>query len=326
MSNVIIICEHKNDELVKQSLPAVKAGLDAAKSLGGKSYLLIIGSGMDKIKESASHFGTDGIIAVDDPSLTDYTAEAYSIAAFEAIKTQSPGLVLATTSAFSKELLPRIAVKLKAGMVSDILSIKFDGGKLSGFTRAMWAGSVIAEVSVQGEPVVATVRGTAFEHAPKVEKVCESIIPVSVKIEQQALKAKYLETIEHKSERPQLTEANIIVSGGRGLKGPEGFKTIGQLADLLGAAIGASRAAVDAEWVPNDLQVGQTGKMVAPNLYIAVAISGAIQHLAGMKDSKVIVAINKDPDAPIFQVADYGLVADFAKAVPELTEEIKKVK
>jgi electron transfer flavoprotein alpha subunit len=325
MGNVIIICEHKNGELVKQSLSAVKAGIDAAKATAGKSFLLVIGSGIDKVKEAASHFGADGVIAVEDASLAGYTAEAYAIAAFEAVKSQSAGLVLATTSAFSKDIFPRLAVKLKAGMVSDILSLTTAGGKFTGFTRAMWAGSMVADVEVSSDIIVATVRGTAFAHAAAVD-TASPVIPVSVKIDQSALKAKSLETIEHKSTRPQLTDASVVISGGRGLKGPEGFKTIEQLADLFGAAIGASRAAVDAGWVPNDLQVGQTGKMVAPSLYIAVGISGAIQHLAGMKDSKTIVAINKDPDAPIFQIADYGLVADFAKAVPELVEEIKKVK
>ncbi len=325
MGNVLIICEHKNGELVKQSLAAVKAGIDTAKATAGKSFLLVIGSGIDKAKEAASHFGADGVIAIEDASLAAYTAEAYAIAAVEAVKSQSAGLVLATTSAFSKDLLPRLAVKLKAGMVSDILSIKTDGGKISGFTRAMWAGSMVADVEVSADVIVATVRGTAFAHAEAVA-AASPIIPLNVKIDQSTLKAKSLEIIEHKSTRPQLTDASVVISGGRGLKGPEGFKTIEQLADLFGAAIGASRAAVDAGWVPNDLQVGQTGKIVAPNLYIAIGISGAIQHLAGMKDSKTIVAINKDPDAPIFQIADYGLVADFAKAVPELVEEIKKVK
>ncbi len=325
MSNVVILCEHKNGELVKQSLSAVKAGIDAAKATSGKSFLLLMGSGIDKAKEAASRLGADGVIAVEDAALAGYTAEAYAIAAFEAIKPQSADLVLATTSAFSKDLLPRLAVKLKAGMVSDILSIKTDGGKIAGFTRAMWAGSMIADVEVSAAVVVATVRGTAFAHAEPVA-AASPVTPVSVKIDQGALHAKSLEVIEHKSSRPQLADASVVVSGGRGLKGPEGFKTIEQLADLFGAAIGASRAAVDAGWVPNDLQVGQTGKIVAPNLYIAIGISGAIQHLAGMKDSKTIVAINKDPDAPIFQIADYGLVADFAKAVPELVDEIKKVK
>ncbi len=325
MGNVIVICEQKNGDIIKNSLSGVKAGIEASKAINAKAYLLFMGHGIDKLKDSASHYGADGIILVDDPALKDYTAEAYAIAAIEAIKQYSPGLVLSTISAFSKELLPRLAVKLNAGMTSDILSITYDGGKISGFTRSMWAGSIIADVAVEGEPIIATVRGTAFEHAQNTDKTSE-VKNVQVKIDPQLLKAKFIETIEHKSTRPQLTEASAIVSGGRGVKGPEGFKSIEQLADLLGAAVGASRAAVDAGWVPNDLQVGQTGKIVAPALYIAVGISGAIQHLAGMKDSKTIVAINKDPDAPIFQVADYGLVADFSKAIPELIAEIKKVK
>ncbi|MCL4558731.1 MAG: electron transfer flavoprotein subunit alpha/FixB family protein [Deltaproteobacteria bacterium] len=325
MGNVVIVCEHKNGELVKQSLSAVKAGIDTARAVSGKAFMLLIGAGLDKAKGEASHYGADAVLAVDDPALAGYTAEAYSIAASEAIKANSASLVLATTTAFSKELLPRVAVKLKAGMVSDILTISTEGARVSGFSRAMWAGSMVSDVSVDGEIIVATVRGTAFEHAPKVDKTSE-VRSISVTIDPQALKAKQIQVIEHKSARPQLADAGVIVSGGRGLKGADGFKVIEQLADLLGAAVGASRAAVDAGWVPNDLQVGQTGKIVAPGLYIAIGISGAIQHVAGMKDSKTIVAINKDPDAPIFQIADYGLVADFAKAVPELVEEIKKVK
>ena len=189
----------------------------------------------------------------------------------------------------------------------------------------MYAGNVIATVKLEGSPRVVSVRATAFDAAKKdgggeVEKV-------AVSLDAAKLKAKFVAFNETKSDRPVLTEASIVVSGGRGLKNGENFTTyLEPLCEVLGAAMGASRAAVDAGFVPNDLQVGQTGKVVAPTLYIAVGISGAIQHLAGMKDSKTIVAINKDAEAPIFQVADYGLVADLFKAVPELTEEIKKLK
>src|SRR5262249_48395062 len=222
------------------------------------------------------------------------------------------GAVVATATAMGKALMPRLAARLGGGMVSDISDI-VDG---TTFVRPMWAGNLFATVKVEAGPRVISVRGTAFEPAPKggsgaVEKVSASADG----------KMKFVEFAETKSDRPVLTEASIVCSGGRGLKNGENFTTyLEPLRDAPAAAMGPSPAAVHARLPPNDLQVGQTGKVVAPTLYIAVGISGAIQHLAGMKDSKVIVAINKDEEAPIFQVADYGLVADLFKALPELTE------
>ena len=191
--------------------------------------------------------------------------------------------------------------------------------------RPMYAGNVLATVSIEGSPKVVSVRATAFDPATKGSK--GEVEKVAVSIDAAAKKTKFVSFNEIKSDRPVLTEARIVVSGGRALKSGENFKTVLEpLVDALGAAMGASRAAVDAGYVPNDLQVGQTGKVVAPQLYIAVGISGAIQHLAGMKDSKIIVAINKDEEAPIFQVSDFGLVADLFKAVPEMVDEVKKLK
>jgi electron transfer flavoprotein alpha subunit len=206
-------------------------------------------------------------------------------------------------------------------MATDVVAISADGT----FKRPMYAGNAIATVSLEGPVQVISVRGTAFDAAkPEGQAAIEK---VSINVAAPAKKMEFVEFNETKSDRPNLTEANIVVSGGRGLKSGENFTIyLEPLVDALGAAMGASRAAVDAGFVPNDLQVGQTGKVVAPELYFAVGISGAIQHLAGMKDSKVIVAINKDPEAPIFNVADYGLVADLFKAIPELTEEVKKMK
>jgi electron transfer flavoprotein alpha subunit len=221
-----------------------------------------------------------------------------------------------------KDLFPRLAARLGAPMASEITSIGDDHT----FVRPMYAGNAMATVELDGPIKVLTVRGTAFDAA----KPGDSAAPVEkqdAEIDAAALKMEFVSFNATKSDRPQLTEARIIVSGGRGLKSGENFKTVLEpLVDEMGAAMGASRAAVDAGFVPNDLQVGQTGKVVAPELYIAVGISGAIQHLAGMKDSKVICAINKDEEAPIFAVADYGLVADLFKAVPEMAEEIKKLK
>jgi electron transfer flavoprotein alpha subunit len=221
-----------------------------------------------------------------------------------------------------KDLFPRLAARLGAPMASEITAISDEHT----FVRPTYAGNVMATVELDGPIKVLTVRGTAFDAA----KPGDAVAPVekqNAEIDAGALKMEFVSFNATKSDRPQLTEARIIVSGGRGLKSGENFKTVLEpLVDEMGAAMGASRAAVDAGFVPNDLQVGQTGKVVAPELYIAVGISGAIQHLAGMKDSKVICAINKDEEAPIFAVADYGLVADLFKAVPEMAEEIKKLK
>jgi electron transfer flavoprotein alpha subunit len=228
-------------------------------------------------------------------------------------------VVVATSTALGKDLLPRVAARLDAGMVPDISDVE----SATTYKRPMWAGNLIATVEVTTTPRVVSVRGTAFDAAAKggsgsVEKAS---------IEAGDLKMKFVEFAETKSDRPVLTEADIVCSGGRGLKNGENFQTVLEpLCDALGAAMGASRAAVDAGFVPNDLQIGQTGKVVAPGLYIAVGISGAIQHVAGMKGSKTIVAINKDEEAPIFQIADYGLVADAFKALPELTEKLKAAK
>jgi len=207
-------------------------------------------------------------------------------------------------------------------MASDVVHFNEDGT----LTRPMYAGNVIATVKLEGSPRVVSIRATAFDAAKK-EGAGGEVEKLTVNVDPAKSKTKFVAFNETKSDRPVLTEASIVVSGGRGLKNGENFTTyLEPLCEALGAAMGASRAAVDAGFVPNDLQVGQTGKVVAPTLYIAVGISGAIQHLAGMKDSKTIVAINKDAEAPIFQVADYGLVADLFKAVPELTEEVKKLK
>src|SRR5690606_5835446 len=223
------------------------------------------------------------------------------------------------STAFGKDLLPRVAARLEAAMATDVVAIAGDGAAIT-YHRPMWAGNVIAEVKLTTPVQAFSVRPTAF--AAAAEGGAGEVKAFSPTVGE--VKTRFVEFQEVKSARPQRTEAAVVVAGGRGTKGD--FKEIEALADLLGAAIGASRAVCDAGWVPNDLQVGQTGKVVAPKLYIAAGISGAIQHLAGMKGSKTIVAINKDPEAPIFQVADYGLVADLFKVLPELREGLEKLK
>ncbi len=317
MGNVLVIAEHLHGKFPKTTLVGVAAAKDLAGKAGGKAIAAVFGQGVDGLAGELADYGVD-VIAVDGAPFAHYLADAYTAAAAEIVKQKGIEAVIVTATSVGKDLAPRIAARLGAGFAPDITGIV----DAKTFRRPIWAGNVIQTIEIADAPRVVSVRGTACDAATKggkgaVEKI--SVTPSG--------KMQFVEFAETKSDRPVLTEASIVCSGGRGLKNGENFTTyLEPLCDALGAAMGASRAAVDAGFVPNDLQVGQTGKVVAPQLYIAVGISGAIQHLAGMKDSKVIVAINKDAEAPIFQVADYGLVADLFKAVPELTDEIKKLK
>jgi electron transfer flavoprotein alpha subunit len=322
MGDVLVIAEHKHGHFPKTTLVAISAGLEMARKRGGNCIAVVTGDNCDGPAAEIAKYGVSKVIALENPRLAHHLADAGAQALSSLTKSLGAETVLATATALGKDLMPRIAARLNAPMASEITAINDDGTLI----RPMYAGNALATVELEGPVRVVTVRGTAFDAATAsgdgapVEKVKADLDATSLKME-------FVEFNEIKSDRPQLTEAKIIVSGGRGLKSGENFKTVLEpLVDEIGAAMGASRAAVDAGFVPNDLQVGQTGKVVAPELYVAVGISGAIQHLAGMKDSKTIVAINKDEEAPIFSVADFGLVADLFKAVPELTEEIRKLK
>ncbi len=319
MSNVLVVAEQLEGALRKASLPAVKAGRELAGKVGGKCHVLVLGKSVAAAAAEIAPYGADAVHTAEDPALEHYLAEPYAQAVEQAARALGAGYVVATASSTGKDLMPRVAARLSAGMATDVLGFVGDGAAIA-FRRPMWAGAVIAEVTIATEIKVLTVRGTEFGVPAKA--AAAAIAPLPVKIDAAAVKTRFVSLEQVKSARPELTEAKIIVSGGRGTKGD--FKPVESLADSIGAAVGASRAACDAGWVPNDWQVGQTGKTVAPELYIAAGISGAIQHLAGMKNSKVIVAINKDPEAPIFQVADYGLVADLFKALPELQAALKK--
>jgi electron transfer flavoprotein alpha subunit len=320
MGNVLVVAEHLHGKFPKTTLIGLAAGKLLAEKSGGKAIGLVIGQGVDALASELAEYGVD-VVQVDGAPFQHYIADAYTAAITEVAKQKGADAIVACATAVGKDFLPRVAARLGAGMASDISSIV----DADTFIRPLWAGNLFATVKVEGTPRVISVRGTAYDAAAKggsgtVEKI-------AVTPDAKDTKTKFVEFAETKSDRPVLTEAAIVCSGGRGLKNGENFTTyLEPLCDALGAAMGASRAAVDAGFVPNDLQIGQTGKVVAPKLYIAAGISGAIQHLAGMKDSKVIVAINKDEEAPIFQVADYGLVADLFKALPELTEEVKKLK
>jgi electron transfer flavoprotein alpha subunit len=320
MGNVLIIAEQFKGKLKKATLSAITVGKMIAEKNGGSVAAFVAGSGVAGAADELKAFGVKVFLA-DNPALANYVAEAYAQTAAEVIKSSGTEYVISAASAFAKDLLPRLAAKFTAGMASEVCGISFEGTKPV-FARPVWAGNAIAHVTIESEVKFATIRATEFAHAAA--GAAGEVAAVAVNAS--APGVTYNEFAEAKSERPELTEARVVVSGGRGCKDAAGFKTLERLADTFNAAIGASRAAVDSGWVPNDLQVGQTGKIVAPEIYFAVGISGAIQHLAGMKGSKVIVAINKDPEAPIFTVADYGLVADLFKAVPEIVDAVKAAK
>ena len=308
--SILVIAEHDNNELKGSTLNTVSA----AKQIGGDVTLLVVGSESSTAAQHGSKIdGVKSVVHVDDPIYKNFLAEDIS----NLVVSVADGFnyILAPATTFGKNFLPRVAAKLDVQQISDIISVESEDT----FKRPIYAGSCIAKVKSSDSVKVITVRTTAFDAA----QISDSSVSVDQGSAVDSLnKSNFVSDEIAESDRPELTAAEVIVSGGRALGSSDNFKIIEDLADKLGAAVGASRAAVDAGYVPNDYQVGQTGKIVAPNLYIAIGISGAIQHLAGMKDSKVIVAINKDEDAPIFQVADYGLVGDLFEAVPEITNSI----
>ncbi|MBV6632031.1 MAG: FAD-binding protein [Alphaproteobacteria bacterium] len=309
---VLIIAEHMDGELKPATLNAVTAG----KALDSDIHVLVAGSGTQTVADAAAKVdGVAKVLHADSAELENALAENMAPVIADLASGYSHVLMTATTT--GKNIMPRVAALLDTQQISDISGIE----SADTFKRPIYAGNAIATVQSSDAIKVITVRGTAFD-AAAAEGGSAAIEAVASKGD--AGLSSYVGSELSESDRPELTAADIVISGGRGLGSSESFDLLEPIADKLGAAIGASRAAVDAGYVPNDYQVGQTGKVVAPNLYIAVGISGAIQHLAGMKDSKVIVAINKDEEAPIFQVADYGLVADLFEALPALDSELAK--
>jgi electron transfer flavoprotein alpha subunit len=321
MTDVLVVAELIDGGLRKTTLNAISAARTIAQGTSGAFDVLAIGAGAKAAGSQVGAFGARKVLTAEVAG--GYRAEGYAATVAEVAKAY--GVVLATASTYGKDLLPRVAAKLGAGFASDISKVEVSGSKIQ-YQRPTYAGNVYAIMEVTTPIQVVTVRQSEFEAAAE-SGGTSAVEDVAVVADPGASKVEFVSLESVKSERPELAEASIVVSGGRALKSSENFKTVLEpLVDAFGAAMGASRAACDAGYVPNDLQVGQTGKVVAPKLYVAVGISGAIQHLAGMKGSKYIVAINKDKEAPIAQVADYFLVADLFKAVPELTEAVKKAK
>ena len=308
--SILVIAEHDNTNLKGATLNT----LAAAQEIGSEITLLVAGSDITSVTSEAQQLnGVTKILACDDDLYKNSLAEELTNLVVSLANNFS--YILAPATTFGKNLLPRISAKLDVQQISDIISVESEDT----FKRPIYAGSCIATVKSNDTVKLITVRSTAFDPVAS----DNSGVPVeSVDVANSANISEFISEELAKSDRPELTSANIVISGGRGMQSGDNFHLLDSIADKLGAAVGASRAAVDAGFVPNDYQVGQTGKIVAPDLYIAVGISGAIQHLAGMKDSKVIVAINKDEDAPIFQVSDYGLVSDLFTALPELDSKL----
>lgn len=320
MGNVLVLVEANSDgSLRKATLNALAAGKKLAAASGGQLHAIALAKDATALANAVKDYGVT-LHAASGAHLEHPVAENWAPAIAAAATAVSAEWVGAAATAIGRDVMPRVAAKLKAVMASDILSVEGSGADVS-LTRPMWAGSVVASIKLTGAVKCFTARTTEFD---AVEKAAGGEVKAFAAPAPDKQLSKFVGFKEVKSARPALTEARVVVSGGRGTKGD--FKPIEALADELGAAVGASRAVCDAGWQPNDLQVGQTGKVVAPSLYVAAGISGAIQHVAGMKGSKTIVAINKDADAPIFQIADYGLVADLFKALPELQAAVKAAK
>ena len=311
--SILILAEHNNEEVKSSTLNTISA----ASKLGNEIEVLVIGNNVDNIsKEIANYQYVTKVLSLDDQNYEHAIAEKIDPVIFSIAENYSHIFAPATT--FGKNVMPRVAVKLDVAQISDVINIE----SKDTFVRPIYAGNALATVMSNVTKKVITIRPTSFDVIAKEggSGVIEAINFVSSENY-----TEFLDREESKSDRPELSTARIVVSGGRGLQSADNFKLISDIADKLNAAIGASRAAVDAGYVSNDYQVGQTGKVVVPDLYIAVGISGAIQHLAGMKESKIIVAINKDEEAPIFNIADYGLSADLFEALPQLSSELDKL-
>lgn len=317
---ILVFAEQRGGALKKVSLEMVTTGRKLADSMGGECCAVVVGDGVEGLAAELGKYGADKVFVVDDAKLKDYVPDLYAKAVAEVAKDAK--VLIGGASAMGKDLLPRVAARLETSMASDCVKLEMDGDSLVAF-RPVFAGKAFVTIKGNGAVQIAAGRPKVF---PAEENAKAGAVE-KVSVDLGDAKAVLKELKQEAGDKVDLTEADIIVSGGRGMKGPDEYKILEELVDALGSAatVGASRAAVDAGWRPHSDQVGQTGKTVSPSLYIACGISGAIQHLAGMGSSKYIVAINKDGDAPIYSKADFGIVEDLFKFVPELTSEVKKL-
>lgn len=318
------IAEQRDGEIRKITYEIVSEGRRLADALGQEVTVILLGSNIKEKAAELGQYGADKVFVADDSRLEPYTTDAYVSVISELVKANDPQILILGASVQGKDLAARLAASLDVGMAQDCTVFAVEDGNLVA-TRPIYGGKAYAKVTFENSlPQMASARPKVMSiNEPDASRSAE-VIDASFTLDDGDLKTKVVDVAKEESGKVDLTEADKIVSGGRGMKDPENYKILEELADLIGASVGASRAAVDAGWRPHSDQVGQTGKVVSPNLYVACGISGAIQHLAGMSTSKIIVAINKDEDAPIFQKADYGVVADLFDVVPALTEEVKK--
>ncbi len=317
---VFVIAEQRDGALRKVSFELASAARKLADQSGDEVSAILLGSGIESLAAELGKFGVDKVFVGDNAALEPYVTEAHAQVVAKILKDNDAAIALFGASVQGKDLSARVAAKLAGGLATDCTDVKIDGGKLVA-VRPMYAGKCFGEVVFNTTPAMASLRPNVFAAVENAKAAAVTKVDVAV----DGIKSKVLEVQKDTSGKVDLTEANVIVSGGRGMKGPDEYKILEDLADVLKGTVGASRAAVDAGWRPQKDQVGQTGKVVSPNLYVACGISGAIQHLAGMSSSKCIVAINKDAEAPIFTKADFGVVDDLFKVVPELTTACKKL-
>ena len=322
--NILAFAEQRDGKFKKSAYEVVQAARKTADGLGGSLTAVVVGKGVSAIAPSLGAYGAARVIAVEDDRLAGYSTTAYTKAFCDVAAKENAGAIFFPASQMGKDLAPRVAGRLNAGMAADCTALRVEGGEIVA-TRPVYAGKALVDVKVTTPVKIFSLRPNVFTVMGAAAGAGTAAVETAAPALTDADFGARATSVKIAEGRPDVTEAGIIVSGGRGLKGPENFRLVEELADVLGAAVGASRAVVDAGWRPHDEQVGQTGKTVSPSLYIACGISGAVQHLAGMSSSKYIVAINKDKDAPIFQVADYGIVGDVFEVLPALTGELRKV-
>lgn len=321
---ILVYIEAREGKVKKSSLEALSEGARRAKDFKTEVNAVLVGDKIDSLAPEVFSYGASKIYLLEGAGFSHYSAEGYAQAMVDLIQEIEPDVIFFSASAMGKDLSPRVAARLGVGLASDCTSTASRGGKLE-VIRPVFAGKALVTVTFKSVPQIATLRPNVLPLAEPVSEKGE-VIKKEVVIPEDQIKGKAVELIKEEGAELDVTEAEIVVSGGRGMKGPENYDLLRELTAILPhSAVGASRSAVDAGWIDHQHQVGQTGKTVSPNLYFAFGISGAIQHLAGMSSSKCIVAVNKDPEAPIFKVADYGLVDDLFQVIPHLKEELKKV-
>jgi electron transfer flavoprotein alpha subunit len=321
---ILVFIEEREGKVKKTSLEALSAARNLADKLQESVVALRIGSGEPSV--NLAHYGADKVMSAQNELLNSYSTEGFCAVVVQAVQSVQPRFILGSASSLGRDLLPRVAARLGVGLAQDCIEAHIIDGPQLECVRPIYAGKAYARVRLLMTPAMATLRPNVFSLGAVDTSRNAEMVTFAPELNAGQIHASVKQIQTSAGQKVELTEASIIVSGGRGMKGPENFPIVEQLADALGGAMGASRAAVDAGWIDHQHQVGQTGKTVSPTLYIACGISGAIQHLAGMSSSKYIVAINKDPEAPIFSVADYGIVGDLFAVVPALTQAIKNLK